>query len=125
MWSQPVSHSSLLKPDLWYTSETISARRSCLCVSERFCFGSIRIDGITYNHDVVIDRGKVRKRKKKPSRKFRHAFGRTLLSTEEKIRWKCGRLVIGTAADALRVMTDVKREATRGAYDYSHKGAER
>ena len=31
---------------------------------EAFCFGSIRIDGITYNHDVVIDRGKVRKRKK-------------------------------------------------------------
>jgi hypothetical protein len=41
---------------------------------EAFCLGSIRIDGITYNHDVVIDRGKVRKRKKKPSRKFRHAF---------------------------------------------------
>jgi hypothetical protein len=25
---------------------------------ERFTFGSIRIDGVTYEHDVVIDRGK-------------------------------------------------------------------
>ena len=32
---------------------------------ESFSFGSIRIDGVTYTHDVVIDRGQVRKRKKK------------------------------------------------------------
>ena len=31
-------------------------------------FGSIAINGVTYEHDVVIDRGKIRKRKKKPSR---------------------------------------------------------
>jgi len=35
---------------------------------EKFSFGSIRIDGVTYEKDVVIDRGKVRLRKKKPSR---------------------------------------------------------
>ena len=29
---------------------------------EDFSFGSIRIDGVTYTHDVVIDRGQVRKR---------------------------------------------------------------
>jgi hypothetical protein len=80
---------------------------------EAFCFGSIRIDGVTYNHDVVIDRGKVRKRKKKPSRKFRHAFGHTPLSIEENIPWKCRRLIIGTGSGALPVMTDVKREAKR------------
>src|SRR5260370_21923925 len=40
-----------------------------------FSFGSIRIDGTTYEHDVVIDRGEVRKRKKSPSKKFREAFG--------------------------------------------------
>jgi hypothetical protein len=34
---------------------------------EAFSFGSIRIDGITYDHDVVIDRGHVRERKKKPT----------------------------------------------------------
>ena len=45
---------------------------------EAFSFGSIRIDGVTYEHDVVIDRGQVRKRKKKASRKFRNAFGHTV-----------------------------------------------
>ena len=30
---------------------------------EDFSFGSIRIDGTTYEHDVVIDRGQIRKRK--------------------------------------------------------------
>ncbi len=48
----------------------------------------IRIDGVTYEHDVVIDCGEVRKRKKKPSRKFRGAYGHTPLSLEEKIPWK-------------------------------------
>jgi len=38
---------------------------------EAFSFGSVRIDGITYDHDVLIDRGEVYKRKKKPSKKFR------------------------------------------------------
>ena len=56
---------------------------------EEFSFGSIRIDGVTYEHDVVIDRGEVRKRKKKASKKFRDAFGHTPLSLEEKIPWKC------------------------------------
>jgi len=47
---------------------------------ERFSFGSIRIDGVTYDHDVVIDRGKIHKRKKKPSKKFRNTLGHTPLS---------------------------------------------
>src|SRR5258708_33854768 len=80
---------------------------------EKFSFGSIRIDGTTYGHDVVIDRGEVRKRKKKPSKKLRGAFGHTPLSLEEKMPWKCRRLVIGTGAGALPVMKEVKREAKR------------
>jgi hypothetical protein len=32
---------------------------------EAFSFGSIRIDGTTYGYDVVIDRGRIRKCKKK------------------------------------------------------------
>src|SRR5450759_5910185 len=81
---------------------------------EAFSFGSIRIDGITYEHDVVIDRGEVRKRKKKPSKKFRDAFGHTPLSIKEKIPWKkCRRLVIGTGTGALPVMKEVKSEARR------------
>lgn len=38
---------------------------------EAFSFGSLQIDGDLYEHDVVIDGGEVRKRKKKPSKKFR------------------------------------------------------
>src|SRR6187455_2079269 len=80
---------------------------------EDFCFGSIRIDGVTYEHDVLIDRGQVRKRKKKPSKKFREAFGHTPVSTEESIPWKCKQLVIGTGTGALPVMDEVRRAAKR------------
>lgn len=34
---------------------------------DQFTFGSIRTDGVVYEHDVVIARGRVRKRKKKSS----------------------------------------------------------
>lgn len=78
-----------------------------------FSFGSIQIDGSTYEHDVVIDHGEVRKRKKKPSKKFRGAFGHTPISLEEKIPWNCGCLVIGTGTGKLPVMKEVKREAER------------
>ncbi len=79
-----------------------------------FSFGSIRIDGSTYEHDVVIDRGEVRKRKKKPSKKFQEEFGHTPLSIEEEIPWKCSRLVIGTGAyGRLPVMKEVNLEAER------------
>lgn len=78
---------------------------------EAFSFGSVCIDGVTYQHDVVIDRGEVRKRKKKPSRQFREAFGHTPLSAREDIPWNCSQLVIGTGTGALPVMEDVKREA--------------
>ena len=80
---------------------------------EKFTFGSIRINGVTYNYDVVIDRGEIRKRKKKPSKKFKETFGHTPLSVEEKIPWKCHRLVIGTGTGALPVMKEVEREAER------------
>ena len=80
---------------------------------EKFSFGSIRIDGVTHEHDVVIDRGQVRKRKKKPSKKYREEFGHTPVSIEEKIPWKCQRLVIGTGTGKLPVMDEVKRKAKR------------
>lgn len=80
---------------------------------EGFSFGSVRIDGVTYEHDVVLDRGEVCKRKKKPSKKFREAFGHTPLSVKEKIPWTCKRLVIGTGTGALPVMDEVKHEAKR------------
>ena len=72
---------------------------------QKFSFGSIRIDGTTYEHDVVIDRGEVRKRKKKPSKKFRDAFGHTPLSVEEEIPWKCRRLVISQKRTARLIIS--------------------
>jgi hypothetical protein len=79
-----------------------------------FRFGSIEIDGNTYEHDVVMDRGEIRKRKKKPSKKFREQFGHTPLSVDEKMPWKCKQLVIGTGAyGRLPVMEEVKQEARR------------
>ena len=81
---------------------------------EDFSFGSLRIDGVTYEHDVVIDRGTIRRRDKKPSKKFRDAFDHTPLSVTEEIPWRCRRLVVGTGAHgALPVMEQVKREAKR------------
>jgi hypothetical protein len=80
---------------------------------EQFSFGQIRIDGVDYGHDIVIDRGEIRKRKKKPSKKFRDSFGHTPLSLEEEIPWKCRRLVVGTGTGALPVMDEVRREAER------------
>jgi hypothetical protein len=50
-------------------------------------FGEIEVEGKRYTHDVVIDGGKVRKRKKGPSKEFREKFGHTPLSAGEEIPW--------------------------------------
>jgi hypothetical protein len=77
-------------------------------------FGSLRIDGEEYTKDVVLDRGTIRKRKKKPSREFRDQFGHTPLSLKEDIPWDCKRLVVGTGmSGALPVMDEVRAEAER------------
>jgi hypothetical protein len=81
---------------------------------EKFAFGTICIDSTTYERDVVVDRGAVRPRKKKPSKQFRNEYGHTPLSIAEKIPWKCSRLIIGTGAQgALPVMPEVLEEARR------------
>jgi hypothetical protein len=83
-----------------------------------FEFGSVRVDDLTYGHDLIIDRGKIRKRKKGASRKFRGACGHTPLSAAEGIPWRCRRLVIGTGADgALPVMKQVREQARRRSVD--------
>lgn len=85
---------------------------------EEFAFGALQIDGVTYDYDVVIDRGQIRKRKKKASKPFRDEFGHTPLSAEENIPWKCKRLVIGTGANGrLPVMKAVAREAKKRGID--------
>jgi hypothetical protein len=42
---------------------------------DKFSFVILRIDSSTYEQDVVINRGEIRKRKKTPSRKFRGRRG--------------------------------------------------
>jgi hypothetical protein len=82
---------------------------------DNFEFGSIRVDGKTFSHDVVLAEESVRKRKKGPSKRFKGELGHTPLSLEEDIPWgACKRLIIGTGAyGRLPVMDDVKREAER------------
>ena len=83
-----------------------------------YSFGSVQVDGVTYDHDLIIDRGKIRKRTKAASRKFRGEYGHTPLSAAEDIPWRCRRLVIGTGADgALPVMQEVSEEARRREVD--------
>jgi hypothetical protein len=80
----------------------------------RFAFGSIEVDGKVYEHDLVIDRGSVRKRRKGPSKSLRARYGHTPLSPAEDIPWDCRRLIVGSGADgALPVMDDVVEEAER------------
>jgi hypothetical protein len=81
---------------------------------DKFSFGSVQIDGRSYENDVVIDRGEIRKRKKGPSKQFRDQFGHTPLSSEEDIPWKCRELVIGTGAHGnLPVMQELREKAKR------------
>jgi hypothetical protein len=83
-----------------------------------YSFGSVRVDGVTYDHDLILDRGKIRKRRKAASRKFRGVSGHTPLSVAEDIPWRCRRLVVGTGADgALPVMQQVRDEARRRKID--------
>jgi hypothetical protein len=77
-------------------------------------FGQLDIDGQRFDHDVVIERGRVRKRRKGPSKPYRDRYGHTPLSGDEAIPWSASRLVIGTGADgALPVMPEVLEEAAR------------
>src|SRR6188474_2273834 len=83
-------------------------------------FGEIEVEGKRYTHDVVIDGGKVRKRKKGPSKQFREKFGHTPLSAGEEIPWGGKRLIIGTGAHgALPVMDEVLTEAKRRGIESS------
>ena len=81
---------------------------------DRFSFGSIQIDGVVHENDVVIDRGEVRKRKKGPSKQFREQFDHTPLSVQEEIPWKCTQLIVGTGAHGnLPVMEELREKAER------------
>jgi hypothetical protein len=77
-------------------------------------FGELEVEGKRYMHDVVIDGGDVRKRKKEPSKQFRDKFGHTPLSAEEEIPWGGKQLIVGTGAHgALPITDEVRAEANR------------
>ena len=50
-------------------------------------FGTIVIDGNRFEHDVVVEAGRVRRRKKGPSKSYRDRYGHTPLSADEDIPW--------------------------------------
>jgi hypothetical protein len=77
-------------------------------------FGSIEVDGQQYEHDIVIEGGRVRKRKKRPSKRYRNEFGHTPLSVDEELPWGGSRLIIGTGVyGSLPIMPEVTEEAGR------------
>ena len=81
-------------------------------------FGSIEVEGRQYENDIVIDGGRVRKRKKKPSKPYRDEFGHTPLSADEELPWGRGRLIIGTGAyGSLPIVPQVLEEARRRGVD--------
>ena len=77
-------------------------------------FGQLDIDGERYDHDVVIEKGEVQKRKKGPSKAYRSDFGHTPLSAAENLPLLGEKLYIGTGAyGSLPIMKDVYAEAMR------------
>ena len=75
-------------------------------------FGNIKIDGISYSEDIVIEECKIIERDKSVSRKIKGQFGHTPLSLAENIPWNCKRLVIGSGMyGSLPVMKEVHDKA--------------
>jgi hypothetical protein len=68
-------------------------------------FGRITIDGVVYDHDVVIEAGR---------KKRREGSGHTPLTADEEIPWGGQRLWVGTGAyGSLPVADDVRQMARR------------
>jgi hypothetical protein len=83
-------------------------------IAQLLGFGSIEVEGQQYSADIVIERGQVRRRRKKPSKVYRDRFGHTPLSTRESIPWGGPALIVGTGADGLLpIMAEIYEEATR------------
>jgi hypothetical protein len=78
-------------------------------------FGEIEVEDERYDYDVVIDGGKVRKRKKGPSKQYREeSGGHTPLSLKEEIPWGGRQLIVGTGTyGRLPIMAELRQEAER------------
>ena len=92
-------------------------------------FGLIEIDGLRFEHDVVLEHGRVSKRRKGASKPLRGRYGHTPLSLLEPIPWDCRRLIVGTGADGeLPIAPDVRDEARRRGVELvvaAHRGGVR
>ena len=81
-------------------------------------FGSIEVDGREYNNDIVIEGGRVRKRKKKPSKPYATSSGILLCPLTRSSPGGGERLIIGTGAyGSLPIMPEVLEEAGRLGVD--------
>ncbi len=77
-------------------------------------FGEIEVDGVRYDHDIVIEAGEIKKRHKQVSRRFGDEYGHTPLSAEEDIPWGGTQLIVGTGVyGKLPIMPSVDAEAKR------------
>jgi hypothetical protein len=77
-------------------------------------FGLIEVEGQRYDYDLIIDRGRIGKRHKGPSKALRAEYGHTPLTAAETIPWGGKRLIIGTGHDGqLPIAPDVHEEARR------------
>ena len=77
-------------------------------------FGLVQLDGRTYDHDVLVERGRVSRRRKKDSKPQRDRYGHTPLTTAEPLPWHCRRMIIGTGVEGrLPVTPEVVEEARR------------
>jgi hypothetical protein len=77
-------------------------------------FGEIEVGEDRYDYDIVIDGGKVSKRKKRASKQYREEGGHTPLSLKEEIPWGGSRLIVGTGVyGRLPIMPEIRQEAER------------
>jgi hypothetical protein len=77
-------------------------------------FGEVEVAGKRYDSDVVIEGGRVSRRRKRPSKAYRDRFGHTPLSAEEFLPWGGPSLIVGTGADGrLPIMAEVYELAAR------------
>lgn len=75
-------------------------------------FGSIIIDGVRFDHDMIVEAGRARPRQKGPSKPYRSQYGHTPLSPGEDIPWSAPQLVVGTGnSGRLPIMPEIWEEA--------------
>jgi hypothetical protein len=113
IWTSGHAHGSVVTESAATVLRSDDAREAAMQVLLHG-FGSIEVDGLEYEHDIVIDGGEVRKRKKKPSKPYREEFGHTPVSIAEELPWGGSRLIIGTGAyGSLPIMPEVMKAADR------------